>query len=240
MYSSEGVVIRSDDYGEADRFFTVFSKDFGKIRVFGKGIRKIKAKLRGGLQILNHIHLEFVQGKHFFTATEAVNIDSFILIKNDPEKLGAVFYLFGILDQLVKEGKDERIWLLVSKIIKKIEEPKFSGPKLSLLIHYFEWNLLDILGYHPELYKCVNCRAKLKEENLFFSSLNGGILCSNCGYRDKESIMIDVNTLKLLRLIMGRKREVLEKLKIDDKKSQIDKITKYYLEGILGERINLI
>jgi len=240
MYSTEGFVIKEIDHGEADCFFTVFTKDFGKIRVLGKGIRKIKAKLRGGLQIFNHIYLEFIQGKYFFTATEAVCKDAFSLIKSDSEKLKAVYFVCDILERLIREEKDERIWLLILRIFKKIENPEFIGKKLELLVYYFEWSLFDILGYHPELYKCVNCRERLKEGDLFFSVINGGILCSQCKNKDRGAISISVDNLKVLRLILGRKKEILQKLKISEKNSQLELITRYYVGSILEDRTNLI
>ncbi len=239
MYSTEGIVIKEEDYGEADRFFTILTKDYGKIRVMAKGIRKIKAKLRSGLQVLSQIYLEFVQGKYFYTAIEAISLDDFKIIKDNPEKLKSAFYVLFILDKLIREGKDDRIWLLASKILKKIEEEKISGPKLDLLLRYFEWNLFDILGYHPELYKCQVCRKKLKEEKLYFSARGGGALCGICRKKDKESEEIDINTLKILRLILGRKKEILEKLKPGPEKG-LKKISSQYLEHILEEKINVV
>lgn len=240
MYCTEGIVIKEIDHGEADRFFTIFTKDFGKIRVFGKGIRKIKAKLRGGLQLFNYIYIEFIRGKYFFTATEAVCKDYFFQIKSDGDKLKAAHFLGDLVDRLLKEEKDERIWLLVLKIFKKIEDPEFFGKKLELLICYFEWNLFDILGYHPELFKCINCREKLKEGNLFFSIINGGILCFECKNKDRGAILTSVDNLKILRLILGRKKEILQKLKINEKNDQLKMITQHFRESILGDRTNLI
>jgi DNA repair protein RecO (recombination protein O) len=161
-------------------------------------------------------------------------------IKNNSEKLRTALYICELLDRLIREEKDERIWLLMMKILKKIESPEFSGKRLELLLCYFEWNLLDILGYHPELYKCINCRNKLKEGILYFSAKEGGVLCSYCRNKDKGAINMEVDSLKLLRLILGRKKEILEKLKIEKNDVRLKNVTQYYMENILGEGINLI
>jgi len=239
MYSTEGIIIKEEESGEADRFFTIFTKDFGKIRALGKGVRKIKAKLRSGLQFFNHIYLEFVQGKYFYTIIEAITIDNFLDLKKEPEKSKALFYIADILDKLIKEGKDERIWLLTLKILNKMGEKKFSGPRLHLLLRYFEWNLLNISGYSPELYRCVNCRSKLKEGRFYFSAKEGGILCLNCRIKDGEAREINIDTIKILRLILGRKKEILEKLKINSERG-LKEISKYYLEYILEQELNMI
>ena len=41
-YKTEGFVFKSVDRLEADRVFSVFTVDFGRIEVFGKSIRKIE------------------------------------------------------------------------------------------------------------------------------------------------------------------------------------------------------
>ncbi len=119
-----------------------------------------------------------------------------------------------------------------------MEEPKISGLRLDLLLRYFEWNLLDILGYHPQLYKCVGCQKKLKEGKFYFSTKDGGILCHFCKNKDKESKEIDVNTLKILRLILGRKKEILEKLKLGQE-GRLKEISRRYLEHILEQKIDV-
>ncbi|HBC59309.1 TPA: DNA repair protein RecO, partial [Candidatus Azambacteria bacterium] len=44
MHQTLGVVIKKHDIGEADRFLTIFTRDFGKIETTARGIRKIEAK----------------------------------------------------------------------------------------------------------------------------------------------------------------------------------------------------
>lgn len=43
-YSSEGIVLSRKNYGEADRILVILSKNFGKLSLLAKGIRKIKSK----------------------------------------------------------------------------------------------------------------------------------------------------------------------------------------------------
>ncbi len=241
MYKTEGIVLKEEDLGEADRIFSIFTKDFGKVRILGKGTRKIKAKLRAGLQPFHYIYLEFVSGKTFYIATEAMNIYTFSGLRNNLEKLNAVFYISDLLDKLVKEEKDQRIWYLISKILKKTEEPEFFGQRLGLLLRYFEWNLMDILGYHPQLYFCPNCQKKLFEsKKLFFSAREGGILCQNCKNLDKKAKEIDQNLIKLLRLILERKKEILERLKLTEEIEKLKEISKYFLEFILEEELYVV
>ncbi len=50
-YRTQGIILKKEDRGEADRLFTIYTKDFGKLELLAKGERKIKSKLRGGLEL---------------------------------------------------------------------------------------------------------------------------------------------------------------------------------------------
>jgi len=43
-YRTQGLIFKKEERGEADQLFTVFTRDFGKLEVLGKAIRKISSK----------------------------------------------------------------------------------------------------------------------------------------------------------------------------------------------------
>jgi len=46
-YRAEAIVLKTHDFGEADRILTLLTRHFGKVRVVAKGIRKPLARLAG-------------------------------------------------------------------------------------------------------------------------------------------------------------------------------------------------
>ena len=52
-FSSEGLVIKRKDVGEADKIVTIFSKNQGKISVIAKGVRKVTSRRAGNLELLS-------------------------------------------------------------------------------------------------------------------------------------------------------------------------------------------
>ena len=70
-YSSDGIILSRKNYGEADRILIVLSKNFGKLSLLAKGIRKIKSKKRGHLEIFSKIKFSAVKGHGFDLMTEA-------------------------------------------------------------------------------------------------------------------------------------------------------------------------
>ena len=85
-YRTQGFILKETDRGETDRIFTIYTKDFGKSEFLAKAERKIKSKLRGGLELLCLSEIEFVQGKIYKTLTDTVLIKNFNDLKRNLER----------------------------------------------------------------------------------------------------------------------------------------------------------
>ncbi len=222
-YRTQAFILKKTDLREADQVFTVFTNDFGKLKILGKAIRKIKSKLRAGAELFYLSEIEFIQGKNNKTLTDAIAIEKFKNIRQDLEKLEILSQIAENADYLIKgEEKDEQIWELLSEVFKKINS-------YSLIYYYFIWNLLSILGYQIDLYYCTNCQKKLISEKLYFNS-EQGIICSECygSLEDKTEISPDI--IKILRLFIKKDWNVLLRLKIQDfHKKELENISENYL-----------
>ena len=58
-----GVVLARINFGEADRIITVLTPHNGKIRLLAKGVRKIKSRLAGGIELLSINDMTYMEGK---------------------------------------------------------------------------------------------------------------------------------------------------------------------------------
>lgn len=225
-YRTQGYILKKTDLREADQLFTVYTKDYGKIDILGRAIRKIKSKLRSGMELFYLSEIEFIQGKAYKTLTDATLINKFKDIRNDLEKTKIAYQITESLDDLVKAPEsDEKIWNLLSNVFSK--EPSF------LIYHYFLWNCLSILGYQIDLYNCVACEKNLIPLKLYFTSEHGGIMCAQCFDKSKDRIDISPETVKIIRLLLERDWNILSKLKMDDlHKQELEKISDHYLKSL--------
>ncbi|MDD5551669.1 MAG: DNA repair protein RecO [Candidatus Pacebacteria bacterium] len=238
---TKAVVIGEKELGEDDKLFYLYTKKFGKIEVLGKAIRKPQAKLKGGLQILNLINLEFVKGKNFNIVTDAILKEDFSEIKENPKLFRMALYISDILNKLVNgEEKDEEIWNLLLETLKKIKKNKPGSEWL--FVRYFEWVLFSFLGFEPELYYCIECEKKINEGKIFFSAKDGGLIdAEHIQNKEKRGKEISRDIIKILRLIIHKDENILEKLKINNyQKEELKKITKYYLYYIIQEKVFVI
>ncbi len=61
--SSEAIIIRRTNYGEADRILQLLTPDYGVVSAIAKGIRREKSKLAGGLELFAVCDVTVIQGR---------------------------------------------------------------------------------------------------------------------------------------------------------------------------------
>jgi DNA repair protein RecO (recombination protein O) len=215
-YRTQGIILKKKDLGETDQLFTIYTKDFGKIEILGKAIRKISSKLRSGADIFYLSNIEFIQGKTHKTLTDAILIEKFRNLRKSLKRLRIAYKISEVFDNLVKgQEPDQEIWHLLNETFEKLNNLSFDICHLSLLYYYFLWNLLSTLGYRPELYNCSLCQKKLEPENLYFNSKEGGIICNQCYRKIKKGKQINLGTIKILRILLKKDWPTLNRLKIE-------------------------
>lgn len=86
-HTTKAFVLASYDNGENDRSYKLFTRDFGLIMAYARGIRKLESKLRGHILVGHLILVTIVQGKEVWriTGCEEINIES--LFRNEVIKI---------------------------------------------------------------------------------------------------------------------------------------------------------
>jgi DNA repair protein RecO (recombination protein O) len=187
-YRTQGLIIKKEERGQADLLFTIYTKDFGKVEVLGKAIRKVSSKLKSGAELFYFSEIEFIQGKTHKTLTDAILIEKFSNIRKDLRKLSVAFKVSEVLDGLVQgQEQDEKIWKLLVSVMLKLNSVKNIEEVKHKIYYYFFWNLISLMGYGPDLREKAFCgdqdavkilriilrrdwrtleRVKLREENI--------------------------------------------------------------------------
>lgn len=138
--------MKKQDRREADQIFTVFTRDFGRVEVLGRAIRKIKSKLRSGAELFYLSEIEFIQGKNCKTLTDAVLIDKFKAISQDLEKLKTAYQIAEIFDKMIiGQERDEKLWQLFKEVFHRLNNA--AANDLALLYKYFLAQFMTIQGY---------------------------------------------------------------------------------------------
>lgn len=216
-YQTHGFVFKKSDRNEADRIFSIFTYDFGRLEIFAKAIRKIDAKLRGGIDTLYWSDIEFIQGKHNKTLIDARIIKKPQEIFSNPKALILATKITGVLDEIIKGAeKEESLFLLLQEVLGFLSNTEMSPKTYEIIYHYFIWNLFVCQGKMPDLYHCISCKEKLTPNSLRFSFANGGILCEKCKQVDMYATTISADVVKLLRILLKRDWQIISKITMQE------------------------
>jgi len=62
-YTLEGVVIKRNNSGEADKIITLFTRTHGKVALLAKGVRKISSRRSGHIEVFNIVKASAAVGR---------------------------------------------------------------------------------------------------------------------------------------------------------------------------------
>ncbi|HVB64816.1 MAG TPA: DNA repair protein RecO [Nitrolancea sp.] len=230
LYPAEGIVLRRRDLGEADRILTLFTDRHGKLSVVAKGVRRTQSRLAGHLEPFSRTSLLLAKGRNLDIVTQAVLIEPFQTLHQNELLIAYAGYFADLLDAFSAEGQENRqCYELLITTLARLD----SGIDPFVTSTFFEFRLLTLMGFQPELFKCINCGETLEPiENGF--SLAGGVVCPSCLALDPRAQTLSLNALKFLRLIERDELQVALRLRLsDDLRAEIDRALRGYVGFVL-------
>lgn len=151
MYSTTGIIIKKDNKGEHDQLITAYSKEYGKILLLSKGVRKGSAKLSGHLSLLHLSVIHFVPGKYRKVLTTVSEVQGFSVLKKDLEKVRAGMRIAELVDTYtIEEEQDEALFHLLLGALDYLNRKEMKRIDVKFFLRYFEFKFLSLLGYEPE------------------------------------------------------------------------------------------
>ena len=155
IYTTEGFILKSVNFGEANKYFFIFTKDFGLIKAAAQSVRHLKSKLRYGLEDFSLAQVSLVRGREIWRLTSAEKKFSLEIFKEggNSEKFLILSRIFSLLLRLLHgEEKNDRLFESVK------EGMHFLGKKSDLTeedLASFECimalRILSVLGYIGQL-----------------------------------------------------------------------------------------
>lgn len=148
LYQTEGLIIKSGKIGEADKIFSVFTKDFGRIELAAKGTRLLKSKLRPHLNLLDYSRFAFVSGKEFWRLVDAEKINSWQGIGADKNKTETFAKISRLLEKMLQgEERNEKLWETVKSAAVFLDENELNKEEIKIFENIILLRALYLLGY---------------------------------------------------------------------------------------------
>ncbi|TFB08112.1 DNA repair protein RecO [Candidatus Atribacteria bacterium MT.SAG.1] len=229
LYKTEGIVLKSMEYEEADKIVTIYTKNYGKITAIAKGVRKTKSKFGSSLEILTHSIFLIYKGRNIDIVSQTEILESFFSTSKEVSKFAFAANCVEIVNKLTEEREiNINLFNLLKEVLHYLRET--NDPKLLALS--FKWQTMSILGYKPSLIHCCRCNKSVEgQEEMYFNTREGGLMCKNCIAEDKEEcIKVSLYFNKLLRKILITRLSTISNATIPDKKvKELEKITDIYI-----------
>jgi DNA repair protein RecO (recombination protein O) len=174
-------VLRSVDYGEADRIVTLLTQRFGKVTYIARSARRSKKRFGGALQplALLEVHVSTVRGP-LGTLERAEISRAFPRVLSGLDRMQAGFAGLELARELTPEHEaDPAVFATVATFLTALDLSERPPAQLGLC---FTARLLAILGLSPRLDRCGLCSKAAPPERLsMFDAQLGHLVCSACG-----------------------------------------------------------
>lgn len=144
----EGIIINRLSVGDSDRFYTILTRDAGKIRVYARSVRSIKSKRASSLDLFSRITFEVIDRGGRRTLTHVELTDSYRSGKRELKDISRLFQMGELIDALVPEDDPQTsIYELLQTALTHLA--RFDTPDY---VKRFKLRLLRELGFeNPSL-----------------------------------------------------------------------------------------
>lgn len=231
-YKTRGIILKRQNFHEADRILTIYTEDHGKVKIIAKGVRKLLSRLGGHLEPFYLVNLVVAEGRNIDVLTGVTIENHFLDMRDDLKNMARAYCMGEAVDALTNEREEnEEIFRLIWESLEYLEH----HPEQQVLDEYFQINLLNLLGYRPELYECVHCRKKIEPDEITWDHEHGGVLCERCNH---QGLRVSAEAIKVLRILLARNIRVLSRLSVGDKlEEEVDKIIGDFLKYLLQREL---
>ena len=208
----EGIVVSEVDYKESSKIINILSPSCGVVGILARGTKKIKSNLSSVTSKLTYgyFHIDYKENG-LSTLIEVDVIDSFKKIRQNIDLISYASYILELSNMVYKHGNDPDIYNLLVSSLKKINE----GYDYEVITSILELKLLEYLGIMPVIDRCVSCGSK--NEIVTISSYKGGYVCKKCL---GEDIIVDIKTIKLVRMFYLVDIDKISKLDVSVKSKE--------------------
>ncbi|HAY84747.1 MAG TPA: DNA repair protein RecO [Chloroflexi bacterium] len=235
-FRANAIVLKHQDFGEADRILTVYTREKGKLRVIAKGVRKVHSRKGGHLEPFTHVSLQLAEGRNWPLVSQAEAQQTYDNLKKDLETIGYASYVVELVERFTfEEEENASIFNLLKNTLTRLNR----GDPAQLAIRYYEIRLLDLLGFRPELNTCVVSGEEIRPENQYFSAALGGVVSAASGKDLAGAVPVSVRALKYLRHFQRSSyREATRAMLAPEIQQELEVLMQYYLTYLLERGLN--
>lgn len=197
LYRTKVIVLRSRNFGEADRVLVLYSEELGKFEAVVKGARRQRSRFVGNTLPFNYLEGLFFTGKNLDSLSQVELVHSFSALREDLTRFAYASFWVELIDGFLPERQETgelfRFLLAAFIVLEKTGEPE-------MINLAFQARILKYLGYQPELNYCACC-GESPESKQLFSAEAGGLVCRGCSNQFRDLAPVNPELLNWFNLL---------------------------------------
>jgi DNA repair protein RecO (recombination protein O) len=177
VYRDEALVLRAQKLGEADRIVTLLTREHGKVRAVGKGVRRTSSRVGARLEPFMFVDAQLYAGRTLDVVTQVETVGPYASeIARDYALYTAGTAMLETADRLTEEGEPavQQFWLLAGALRALAEHHHAAG----LVLDSYLLRALSVAGWAPSFTDCARCGEP--GPHTAFSVATGGAVCPRC------------------------------------------------------------
>lgn len=254
VYKAEAVVLRHQPVGEADRVLTLFTREFGKMRVSARGVRKTTSRLAGRVQPYTYARLLLARGRTLDVLAQADIVRAYAGLQHDLLRSAYAAYVAELVDRFLPDrDRHPDVFDAIRDAFDVLEEADEEEAEIYAL--WFSLHLADSLGYRPEMERCVSCGRPLpaaagavessegphasgRGPAWAFSPASGGALCPACAANEPAAVRASAGVLATGAYLLRGTAERARRLRVAERpRRQLAGLVQSHLEYHLDGRL---
>ncbi len=176
LKQSEAIVLRTYPVHEADLLVTLFTRAEGKVKGVAKSAKKSRRRFGGALEPLTCVRVYWEDRER----QELARIDSCDVLLSplstevDYPRAVALGHIAEMLDELLPDREaNDTVFRLAWSVLQNLPPVNIWMP-----ITYFDLWMVRLMGFLPELDRCIVCERPLDGQRAFFHALTDGLMCA--------------------------------------------------------------
>ncbi|MCE5194337.1 MAG: DNA repair protein RecO [Nitrospiraceae bacterium] len=172
---TEGIVLKTTPFGEADLIVTYLTYDLGLAKAFAKSPRKTKSRFGSSLEPFTYSRISF-WGKENANLPKLTQSDIILPFKSIRENLSCFLQMSEAIELTLnfmpEHEQNKEVFKLLFNLLKAAD----NNSDIILKIILYKIQFLYLTGYAPRLDGCAVCG----KSGLSFYLSHGSIICEKC------------------------------------------------------------
>lgn len=192
--TTSAIVLSRINFSESDKIITVITPEYGTLSLMARGVRKVKSKLAGGIELFSVSNISYIKGKNDISTLISTRLQThFHHIVTDIDRTMMGYDILKFLKDATKESSGPDYYRLLLQALTYLNDRDID----SLLTKcWFMARLTQLEGQSPNLEKPVGKKSFEIDKSYQYSH-------QESTFSENTKGDISANHIKVLKLLMN-------------------------------------